>query len=232
MTRAPGQAGGLSERLRAGGFEVVEVPVIAIAEPADGGAALREAVARLDRYEWVVCASINAVTRWAAAIRGIPGSLPRLAVLGPGSAAAARRCGLKVALQPTRAIAEGMAEMFPDGAGLVLLVRARETRGVIAPALAAKGWTVEEVEAYRTVPATPTPSQVALAGSAHAVAFTSGSTVRSFVSAVGTGAVPPIVVCIGPASAEVASSLGLSVTAVADPHTLDGLVEAVSVALS
>jgi uroporphyrinogen-III synthase len=44
--------------------------------------------------------------------------------------------------------------------------------------------------------------------------------------------VPPIVVSIGPVTSETARGAGLAVTAEADPHTIDGLVDAVVVALS
>ena len=48
VARAAEQAGGLVERLRALGADVVEVPMIAIVDPADGGAGLAAAAARLD----------------------------------------------------------------------------------------------------------------------------------------------------------------------------------------
>lgn len=217
----------MAERLRSAGFEPVEVPVIAIADPVDGGAALAEAAAHAQMFDAVVCASINAVTRWAGACAAARRASPPVAVVGPGSAAAARGAGLPIARVSPTALAESLVDVFPSGPGRALLVRAAETRGVIAPGLAAKGWRVDEVEAYRTLPAVPTPAQSAAARHAHAVAFTSGSTVRAFVSALGRESIPPVVVCIGPATAEAAEQLGVPVHAIAEPHTLDGLVAAV-----
>jgi uroporphyrinogen-III synthase len=43
--------------------------------------------------------------------------------------------------------------------------------------------------------------------------------------------VPSVVACIGPVTAEAARSHGLPVTVEADPHTVDGLVQAVVEAL-
>ncbi|MDQ4097333.1 MAG: uroporphyrinogen-III synthase [Actinomycetota bacterium] len=37
---------------------------------------------------------------------------------------------------------------------------------------------------------------------------------------------PPLVVCIGPVTSKTARKRGVTVAAVADPHTLDGLVSA------
>ncbi len=73
--------------------------------------------------------------------------------------------------------------------------------------LAAKGWTVEVVEAYRTEVARPDPAALKAAADAHAVTFTSSSTVTNFV-AVAPGVVPPFVACIGPVTAATARAAG------------------------
>ncbi|MBA2625109.1 MAG: uroporphyrinogen-III synthase, partial [Acidimicrobiia bacterium] len=93
--------------------------------------------------------------------------------------------------------------------------------------LGAKGWEVDAVEAYRTVPATPSPEALAAAAEADAIAFTSASTVDGYLAAAGHDAVPPAVVCIGPVTADAARAAGLTVAAVADPHTVEGLADAV-----
>jgi uroporphyrinogen-III synthase len=59
-----------------------------------------------------------------------------------------------------------------------------------------------------------------------AVTFTSASTVRGFVGALGTVKGNPKVVCIGPVTARAAREHGLRVHAVASPHTMDGLIAA------
>jgi uroporphyrinogen III methyltransferase/synthase len=60
------------------------------------------------------------------------------------------------------------------------------------------------------------------------VTFTSSSTARNFVDLVGSlPDPPPAVVSIGPVTSDTARALGLTVTAEATEHTIDGLVEAV-----
>jgi len=96
-------------------------------------------------------------------------------------------------------------------------------------ALQAKGWSAERVDAYRTVFARRLPRDAADAlgaGAVDAVTFTSASTVRGFVGAVEAVRGLPKVVCIGPVTAAEARAHGLTVHAVADPHTTDGLVGA------
>jgi uroporphyrinogen-III synthase len=64
-----------------------------------------------------------------------------------------------------------------------------------------------------------------------AITFTSASTVRGFLNALGPMRGTPKVAAIGPVTAREARERGLAVHAVARPHTLDGLVEAVERAL-
>ena len=106
----------------------------------------------------------------------------------------------------------------------VLLPQAAGARPVLADGLAAKGWTVEVVHAYRTVPAVPPAEVLAAAAKADAIAFTSASTVTAYLAAAGSGAMPPVIACIGPVTAAAAEAEGLAVTVTASDHTLDGLV--------
>ena len=241
VCRARDQALGLVERLRRVGAEAVEVPTIEIAGPPDGGASLRAAVADVGAFDWVAFTSVNAVDRVFAAVRDARalGGV-RVAAVGPGTAAALAARGVLADLVPERSVAESLVEAFPDppdpdpdGArsGRVLLPQAAAARPVLAEGLAARGWRVEVVPAYSTVPADPAPDVLAAAAKADAIAFTSASTVDNYLDVAGREAVPPVVVCIGPVTADTARRRGLTVSAVAAHHTLDGLVEAVRDAL-
>jgi uroporphyrinogen-III synthase len=232
VTRAAEQAGSLVDRLRALGASVVEVPTIEVVDPLDGGAALRRALADVGRYRWLVVTSVNGAERL---VRALPaGGRPPIAAVGPGTAAALQRGGARAALVPRRAVAEGLLDEFPRppaAGGWVLLAQAEAARPVLAEGLRAAGWQVETAVAYRTSAATPAPEVLVAARSADAVTFTSGSTVRAYLDLVGTGGVPPVVVSIGPVTSAAAAERGVTVTRTADPHTLDGLVEALVAAL-
>jgi uroporphyrinogen III methyltransferase/synthase len=236
VTRATEQAGELSRLLRDLGAEVIEMPTIAIADPADGGAALRAAACDLGRYDWVVLTSVNGAERLAAARpegeEPWPQPGPGVAVVGPGTAVACRRLDIPVALVPDRFVAEGLLEVFPAGNGAVLLAQAEAPRPVLTEGLRAKGWTVDSVIAYRTVPASIAPDLAEQCARADAVTFTSGTTVEHFVAGPGHQALPAVVVCIGPVTAEAAEARGIRIAAVADPHTLAGLATAVVDALA
>ena len=87
------------------------------------------------------------------------------------------------------------------------------------------------VEAYRTVAARPSDEAMAAAAKADAVAFTSSSTVTSWLALAGADALPPVVACIGPVTAATAAEHGVPVTVVANEHTVEGLVDALVEAL-
>jgi len=231
VTRARPQASGLVERLHELGAATVELPVIEIGEPADGGTALRAAAGRVADYDWVAFTSANAVGRFFAALgevgadtRALGGR--RVAAIGPGTAEALAAAGVRADLVPDRFVAESLLEAFPDGPGRVLLPRAAIARDALPAGLTERGWTVDVVEAYRTAVGRPAPEALAAAGSAHAVTFTSSSTVTNYLAVAGDVPVPPVVACIGPITADTARAAGLSVDVVAAEHTIEGLVSA------
>nr|MBA2436789.1 uroporphyrinogen-III synthase [Acidimicrobiia bacterium] len=77
----------------------------------------------------------------------------------------------------------------------------------------------------------PPPAMVVEAASADAVAFTSSSAVTAFLEVAGPEALAPIVACIGPVTAATARRHGIAVDVEAEPHTLDGLLDALCFAL-
>ena len=126
------------------------MPLIEIAEPLDGGAALRRALARLDAFDWLVVTSANGAARVAAGGAAHPDV--RLAAVGPATAAAlADGAGRPVDLVAAVPQAEGLLAEFPPAPARVLLAQADRARRVLADGLAAAGHEVEAVAAYRTV---------------------------------------------------------------------------------
>jgi uroporphyrinogen III methyltransferase/synthase len=230
VTRAREQASSLATRLEALGAQVVQLPTIEIADPSDGGAALARAAAEVRTYDWVVFTSANAVERFVGRLRdGRAFGQAQLAAIGPGTADALRRRNLEPDLVPARAVGEALVAAFPAppaGGGRVLLPRAAAARDVVPDGLTAAGWTVDVVEAYRTVPAVPSAQAIARATVADAITFTSASTVARFLEAAGREALPRLVVCIGPITAQAARDAGVDVDVVAEEHSIDGLVAA------
>jgi uroporphyrinogen III methyltransferase/synthase len=94
-------------------------------------------------------------------------------------------------------------------------------------ALRERGAKVDVVALYETVAEDPEPAAIEGAQSADYVTFTSSSTVRNFVAAVGDRLPRDVrVVSIGPVTSEAAREAGLEVAVEAERHDPEGLVEA------
>jgi uroporphyrinogen-III synthase len=234
VTRPREQADELARLLRRRGADVILAPAIQIA-PARSAAltrALRE-VAQ-GAFAWVTLTSPRTVD--VLAERLAPREVQaRVAAIGEGTAEAFRRWSRREPdLVPRTFTTAGLARAFPRGAGRVLCPRADIAPEGLEDALAAKGWTPTRVDAYRTrfPRSLPADARAALReGRVDAVTFTSASSVRGFIGALGAAKGAPRVVAIGPVTAREARERGLIVHAVARPHTLEGLVEAVERAL-
>ncbi len=231
VTRTREQASQLAAALRDAGAQPIEVPVITVADPVDEGVAIVAAARQLGTYDWVVLTSPNGARRLLGAVESCGGdgrwfAGTRIAAIGPGTAAVLAGSGLRPDLLPERFVAESLLEAMPAGSGRVLLARAEVARDVLPDGLQAKGWKVDVVDAYRTQPAPRSDEAVAALAGADIVTFTSASTVDRFLEAFGPGAVPPVVACIGPVTADAARAHGLAVDVEAPTHTIDGLVEA------
>lgn len=231
VTRARAQASDLADRLRELGADVVEAPTIAIAPAADGGTALAAALGRIGEFDWLVLTSPNGVAATFDGhlpdVRALAGV--RVAAVGPGTvdALAARR--VVADLVPQRFVAEGLLDAFPTPpatGGRVLLAQAAAARDVLAKGLAEAGWTVEVVEAYRSVAVAPDAETLRRIATADAVTFTSSSTAVNLCHALGDRSLPRVVASIGPVTSATIRELGHAVDVEAGAHTIDGLVQA------
>jgi uroporphyrinogen-III synthase len=186
------------------------------------------------RFAWITLTSRFTVEVLAARLE--PSDLrARVAAVGEGTSEAVRRwTGRHPDLVPKIFTTAALAAAFPRGTGRVLCARADIAPEGLEHELAKKGWTPVRVEAYRTKMADSLSigAREALArGIVDAITFTSASTVRGFANAVTSVSGSPKVVCIGPVTAREARALGFEVEAVAEPHTIAGLVAVLERAL-
>jgi uroporphyrinogen III methyltransferase/synthase len=234
VTRARAQASGLAGTLRDLGAEVVELPAIRIVPRIDTDE-VRSAVDELHSYALVCLTSPNGVRllfdAMAAAGRDARAlANATVAAIGPGTAAALRDHGVIADVVPERSIAEALVEAL---AGVevaerpVLVARAAEARDVLPDALRERQAQVDVVALYETVAEEPDPEAVAAAREAHYVTFTSSSTVRNLLDAVGEDLPRGArIVSIGPVTSEAARDAGLEIHVEAQRHDPGGLVEA------
>lgn len=229
VTRPADQSSALVRELKRRGATAIVAPAIELVPVRS--AALTRALARLaaGEFVWITLTSRATVEMLASRV-GPREVRAKVAAIGEGTADAFRRWTRHDPdLVPKTFTTEALARAFPRGSGRVLCARADVAPEGLEDALAAKGWTPTRVDAYRTrAPrAVPPEAREALKqGRVDAVTFTSASTVRGFVGALSVVVGNPKVVCIGPVTSKEARAHGLTVAAVAKPHTVEGLVAA------
>jgi uroporphyrinogen III methyltransferase / synthase len=220
VTRARAQASALAKRLRGLGATVVEAPAIRI-EP------LPAAKPDLSRYDLVAITSPNGAERMLALLRdarelaGIT-----VAAIGPGTARVLRERGIEPDVVPERAVAEGLVEALRDvPVTRALIARAAEGRDVLPDALRERGAEVDLLALYETVAEPLDDATRKAAAAAGHLTFTSASSVRFYAQA-GGSLQGPRIASIGPATSAALREHGAEPDLEADPHTPDGLVEA------
>jgi uroporphyrinogen III methyltransferase/synthase len=238
VTRARAQASDFAAALETLGAEVVQLPVIRIADPEDPRP-LEEAVAAVSTFDWVVFTSVNGVDRFFAALREQGRDARALATvsvcaIGPATAGELEKHGILADLVPGEFVAEAAVEALSAATQLtgkrILLPRAEVARAVLPDGLRALGAEVVEVHAYRTVHDGSGADEVKrrlAAGEIDLVTFTASSTVRNFVEAVGTDVGGAKVASIGPVTSETVREVGMTVDVEADEYTIPGLVRAI-----
>ena len=238
VTRATQQAPILSDKLRDVGADVIEMPATQIArlDPTP----LRAAIDSIGDYNWLMFTSQNAVAIfWEQLLgrgkdsRALAGL--RIAAVGPATAGALLEHGITVDVIPQRFVAEGLLEMLQardDVAGAkVLYVTAEGARDLLPARLREMGAAVSIVEAYRSIPdglGAETLARAIEGGKVDLATFTSASSVRGYIEAVGEElALRVPAASIGPQTSAALTEAGIEVKVEAEESTIDGLVAAV-----
>ena len=203
VTRASEQLEPLASRIEGLGHEVVRCPLIEL-EPV--GPDHIDA----DGYDWVVVTSAYGAREL---LRRAAGTLPRVAAIGPGTAAALLDGGIEPAIVARVSTQEGLIAELPSPSGRVLFAGAERARRLLVQELGA-----DFVPLYRTRTLRPDPPP---AGDLVVLASASAAE-----AAAGLGLAFPAV-SIGPETTRAARAAGIGVVAEAETHDVDGLVEAV-----
>jgi uroporphyrinogen III methyltransferase/synthase len=234
VTRARAQASGLARRLEALGASVIQSPVIRVQQLPD------PAQPTLDPapYDLICVTSANGVRGLFERLddgvhpRGDARALAatRIAAIGPGTAQALAEHGVIADVVPERFVAESLVEALAEiPVTRALIARARQARDVLPDALRARGAQVDLLELYETVAEPLSPQLLETVRQADYVTFTSSSTVRFFLEAVGqeAGLSPSTrIVSIGPVTSATLREHGLEPSIEADPYDVEGMIAA------
>jgi len=239
VTRPREEAERSAAGLEAMGAEALVAPTVEIL-PLEDFAPLDAAIDGLGDYDWLVFTSSNGVERFLDRLWGRGRDLRalgalRLAAIGPGTAGALARRGLRADLVPPSYRSESLAESLAGVAkgARILLARADRGRTILQDVLGAVA-EVHQVAVYRNADAEGLPPAVLArieAGSVDWITLTSPAIVarlHALLSPEGRRRVGREIklATISPVTTAAAAEVGWEVAAEAPVHTWDGLVEA------
>ncbi len=232
ITRARSQASKLSAMLSTFGAECIEVPAIKLVKPSDDYQAVDRALAQINKYDYIIFTSENGVKYFFERLqlkkldtRSLANA--KIAAIGSATSTELSLHGIKADFVPTEFRAEGLVELLKDKVAgkRVLIPRAEEAREVLPQELIKAGAEVEVVPTYKTISA--------IEGNINfddidLVTFTSSSTVKNLINAVGAEALKNTkTAAIGPITADTLKSFGIDADIQAEEYTIAGLVEAI-----
>jgi uroporphyrinogen III methyltransferase/synthase len=250
VTRSGERARDLADRLEGLGARALEAPTFRLL-PADDPEAIERMVASVRQFQWVICESAHAAHRFMKAVlsggrdlRSLGGV--KVAAVGPSTADQLRAAGLAPDLvmpeNSAEATCTALAAHGPlDGLRVLVLRpdhgRSEHTRDGLATELRRCGADAQDLVAYRTVPEAPESGAAQelyrqlLEGRIDAVTFTTPTAVQRFADLIGRDQAgdllnTTVVATIGPVTAAAVQALGVTSPVIADPYTVDGLIDA------
>ncbi|MBT9316009.1 uroporphyrinogen-III C-methyltransferase [Leptothoe spongobia] len=190
VTRATGQSSAFTTLLNHQGATVIDLPALEI-RPPSSWAGLDQALDNLQKFDWLVLTSANAVNFFLDRLLHQGHDLRqlahlKLAVVGKKTARILTERGLRADFIPDNYVADALVESFPAPLpGRQILFPRVETGGrdVLVKEFSGQGATVTEVAAYESgCPATMPAGAVAALQQKRvdAITFASSKTVRHF----------------------------------------------------
>ena len=245
ITRALDQAGDFAALLEERGLIPLTFPTIEFAPPEDTEKVVK-ILRNISSFDWIVLTSSNGVKFFVECLKkaGDPAHLLKtikICAVGPKTAQAAEKSGLTINLIPDNYQAEGVLHAFAKigiEGNNILFPRAEEGRDVLPDGLKSLGAKVELLPVYRTVKPEGKEERLKdiLGNGVDIITFTSGSTVRNFISILGESNRALLngvkVACISEVTAKTAEKEGIKTDILPSENTTLSLAEAIKKSLS
>lgn len=252
VTRSVGQSSQFSDRLRACGATVIEMPTLEIGPPSSWEA-LDHAIANLSDFDWLILTSTNGVDYFFERLQVQGKEISalgdvKIAVVGEKTAQSLKQHNIQPDFIPPNFVADSLVENFStELAGKKILFPRVESGGreILVKELTAKGAEVIEVAAYQSCCPSNIPPLAKLAlqnRTVDVITFASSKTVQFFYqlassifvnnldgnqsSVVTDNLAGVCIASIGPQTSKTCQSLFGRVDVEAEEYTLDGLTQA------
>ena len=179
-----------------------------------------------NNYSWIIFTSPNAVQFFFDTIS--PKDInSKIATVGSKTKELINTLGLTVDFIPTQFTAKQLATEIPVTENdTILIPRSNLAKNDIVEILENKNCSIDTIAIYENTSVHYSTEELdtIFKQQIDFITFTSGSTVASFMK-LGIELNQEKIICIGPETAKVASDCNLLVSGVANPHTIEGMID-------
>lgn len=236
VTRAEKQAKSLIDGIERAGGEALSLPLIQFAAM-QNQSELLTAFENLEKYDWLVFTSANAVDFFfdAAEATGVKFYFYpdlKIATVGEKTKLQLEQRGYRTNFVPIQFTAEVLAENMDEKirGKQILIPRSAKASDEYLEVFLKRGALPHAISVYQNQAVSYSSQEIKtfFDQDPDYLTFTSGSTVKAFHQLVREANLKTAAkwVCIGPATAKVAQNSGYDVAAVAEPHTVEGIISA------
>lgn len=223
ITRSANQAAGFINQLKELGAKAITLPLIK-----NTAINQKELIAKLNHnYDWIIFTSANAVLFFFKEIK--PEEISsKIAVVGTKTGETLKKLGVKIDFTPSQFTAKFLAEEIPISANdTVLIPRSNLAKDDIVEVLEKRNCTVEPISIYQNSSINYSADELdkVFNQKIDFITFTSGSTAKAFAE-LNVKYGNSKIICIGPETAIVVKKYNMTIAAIAKPHTIDGMIEA------
>lgn len=177
-------------------------------------------------YNWLIFTSANAVQFFFKSVN-YKSVNTNIAVVGNKTQKAIEKIGLEIDFIPTQFTAKDLAKNLPISENdSILIPRSDLAKNDIVEILRNRSCRVKTLSIYKNGSVNYSKTELNNIFNQHIdfITFTSGSTIESFTK-LGININSEKVICIGPETAKIANNNNISVAAIANPHTIEGMID-------
>lgn len=237
ITRPESESKDFKQLLEKEGAEVDALPMIRF-EGINLSDDLKATFNQLDKFDWLVFTSAKAVQFFfeAAAMYEVKFYFYpnlKIATVGEKTKLKLEQLGYRTNFVPIKYTAEVLAENVDDVNGKnILIPRSNLASEEYISVFAKRGAAVFPLTVYNNIPVSYSKQQLEtlLNQKLDYLTFTSGSTFKAFHQLLVEHELQlndEKIICIGPSTANVVSTLNYTVTAVASTHTVEGIIDTI-----
>jgi len=237
ITRAEHQTDEFKKKVEHAGLEAIVLPMIEI-KAIEANTDLTNVFNQMEKYDWLIFTSSNSVKFFFDAVDEQNVKMYffpnlKIATVGEKTKMTLEQRGYRTNFVPIKFTAKVLTESLEDLKGKnILIPRSGIATNDYIRAFEEKGAKVHAIDLYNNNPRSFEANTLnkLFDQNLDYITFTSGSTAKSFADNVNKLDIKldqVKVICIGPSTAKVASDNGLKVEAIAETHTIEGIIDVI-----